>query len=358
MNTIEGTLKNKFSSGIGFSPVDDFETPTPEEVVGDFLRKSLNLNMQTHLSKLPCAFKQLLNSSSGAILAIVSAACYGLSYAFTKGGLEFLPPLTILLIQTVSGILFLWMIMMWQGIEIPRGWSVLKTGCVGLLDPGLSYIFIIQGLALSTANNASFIDATEPVVTIALARVMLGERINAAKLLLTLLAGGGVVLIASTEATGVSQGTLLGDLLVFVGVVFAALHAIATYSSIRLTKGLTPLQIAISQQIVALIFFIVTIIGASALQLEPINFSRMTPQSLLLAICGGILGYGIGFWLYLCALRHQSVSENSLYLTLIPIFGVIGAYLLLGERLSVLQGFGGALILMAITGISRSSPKI
>jgi drug/metabolite transporter (DMT)-like permease len=316
---------------------------------------TLNRKVQTHRALILYAYKQLSNSSLGASLAVVSAACYGLSYVLSKKALEFLPPLTLLVIETVSAVLFLWIIMMWQGIKIPLGRNFFKTGCIGLLEPGLSYIFITQGLALSTANNATFINATEPVVTIALAWLILQERISAVKILLTLFAGIGVVLVASPEAGGANQATLVGNLLVFVGVVFAALSAIATYGSIRLTQGLAPLQIAIAQQFVALVFFVITMIAASVLQVEPIHFTGNILNSLLLAMVVGILGSGVGFWLYLCALRHQSVSENSLYLTLIPIFGVIGAYLLLGERLSLLQGFGGAFILMAVTGIRSVS---
>lgn len=296
---------------------------------------------------------QLSNSSKGLSLAVWCAACSGLSFAMTKGALNSLSPQILLVIEAASSVTFLWGLVLWQGIKIPLRWSTFKVSCLGLLEPGLSYLTIMQGLALTTASSATFIGATEPVVTIAFACLILREYINAPKIFLTLLSCLGVVLVASPDGTGSTQGSLLGDLLVFLGVAIASLYGIITYRSLRLTKDLSPLVMAVVQQSVALIFFIVITLSASA----PIDFTGISWQVLSLAIVAGILGWGVAFWLYLCSLQYQSASETSLYLTLIPVFGVIGAYVLLGELLSLVQGFGGCLILMAVTGISRLSPK-
>ncbi|NJL20862.1 MAG: DMT family transporter [Leptolyngbyaceae cyanobacterium SM1_3_5] len=100
-------------------------------------------------------------------------------------------------------------------------------------------------------------------------------------------------------------------------------------------------------------FFLVVLSGAFVLQLETMTVSSETWPSLLVAFGSGAFGYGTAFLLYLAALRHQSAGRISVYLTLIPIFGVAGAYLLLGERFLPLQGLGGILILFATVCISR-----
>jgi drug/metabolite transporter (DMT)-like permease len=48
----------------------------------------------------------------------------------------------------------------------------------------------------------------------------------------------------------------------------------------------------------------------------------------------------------------RSISIG-LFLNLIPIFGVGAAYLFLGERLSLVQSIGGALILLAVAMVLR-----
>jgi drug/metabolite transporter (DMT)-like permease len=52
-------------------------------------------------------------------------------------------------------------------------------------------------------------------------------------------------------------------------------------------------------------------------------------------------------------LKHAPASLAGLFLNLIPIFGVGGAYLLLGERLTLTQSGGALLILVAGGAIFR-----
>jgi drug/metabolite transporter (DMT)-like permease len=296
---------------------------------------------------------QLSNSSKGLSLVILCAACSGLSFSMTKGALNALSPQILLVVEAAASVAFLWIILLWQGIQIPLQWNTFQVSCFGLLEPGLAYVVMMQGLALTTASRATFINATEPAVTIALACLILREYINAPKILLTLLSCMGVALVASPDGTGSTQGSLLGDLLVFLGVAIASLYGIVTYRSLRLTRDLSPIAIAVVQQSVALIFFIVITISVFA----PIDFTGISWQVFGLAVLAGILGWGVAFWLYLCSLQYQSASETSLYLTLIPVFGAMSAYFCLGEHLSLIQGVGGLLILIAVTGISCLSSK-
>lgn len=57
--------------------------------------------------------------------------------------------------------------------------------------------------------------------------------------------------------------------------------------------------------------------------------------------------------LYLSAIRLMPVSIAAQFLFLIPVFGVGGAYLFLGEHLTLVQGLGMAITIGAISQISR-----
>jgi hypothetical protein len=54
-------------------------------------------------------------------------------------------------------------------------------------------------------------------------------------------------------------------------------------------------------------------------------------------------------------LKHAPASLAALFLNLIPIFGVGGAYVLLGERLTIAQSGGALLILVAFASTSSYS---
>ena len=58
--------------------------------------------------------------------------------------------------------------------------------------------------------------------------------------------------------------------------------------------------------------------------------------------------YALAFWCYSIGLKQLPASMAGLFLNLIPIFGLGGAYLFLGERLTLVQWIGGTLILLAV----------
>jgi drug/metabolite transporter (DMT)-like permease len=70
------------------------------------------------------------------------------------------------------------------------------------------------------------------------------------------------------------------------------------------------------------------------------------------AVISGLIYYALAFWFYISGLRQMSASEAGLYLNLIPIFGVGGAYIFLGDRLTPLQWMGAICILLAVLAIS------
>jgi drug/metabolite transporter (DMT)-like permease len=57
--------------------------------------------------------------------------------------------------------------------------------------------------------------------------------------------------------------------------------------------------------------------------------------------------YGASMLLFFAALEHLDVTVASVSLYLVPIFGVLLAAVLLGERLSALAMFGSAVVLAA-----------
>lgn len=300
-----------------------------------------------------CALPRLPNLSGKINLAVLSAACYGLTIVATKEALADIPPLPLLTIQTASSVAFFWLAILWQRVRISWEWDTLKMGLAGLLEPGLSYIFGMIGLSLTTASNASFIGTTETIVTIGLSWLLLGEQISLLLIVFAILASMGVAIVASPTPE-IGQASLWGDLFLLVGVLCSSLYTITTSRSM---KSLPPLPLATLQQSIALILFLAVNGGIALFNAEAVNLSGVSWNAVLLALISGAFGYGLAFWLFLLALERQSASNTSLYLTLMPVFGAVGAYFLLGERLLPLQGMGGMLILVAVMGISFISAR-
>jgi drug/metabolite transporter (DMT)-like permease len=66
-----------------------------------------------------------------------------------------------------------------------------------------------------------------------------------------------------------------------------------------------------------------------------------------------VIYYGLAYWFYLSALRHVPASFASASFYLIPVFGVAGGFVLLGERLGPSQWLGAAIVFVAVYAILR-----
>ena len=72
-----------------------------------------------------------------------------------------------------------------------------------------------------------------------------------------------------------------------------------------------------------------------------------------MAIVSGIVYYALAFWFYIVGLKKIPASLAGLFLNLIPIFAIGGAYIFLGERLGAIQWAGAILILVAVAAMLR-----
>lgn len=157
----------------------------------------------------------------------------------------------------------------------------------------------------------------------------------------------GAVLTVGFDSN-LNASSLIGDLLVVAGTVCAAVYAVL---SRRGVQQLSALPLTAIQQSFGWILVLVICWLASG---ESTLFNFAGSQAILgLAIASGIIQYAVPYWLYLVGLKTISASIAAQFLTLIPVFGTVGAYVVLGERLTLMQGFGMALTLTAVFLIAR-----
>jgi drug/metabolite transporter (DMT)-like permease len=288
-------------------------------------------------------------SSAPFIALVLAAACWGGATVITKHVLTDIPPLMLLVLQLTISVCFLWTLILVQHLRLPRRGDILRLGGIGLLNPGLAYTFGLLGLTRTTASMSALLWAAEPILILGLAWLILRERLTRTLLACSLLAITGVVLVAGLDVRAEQTSLLLGNGLILLGVACCALYTVLTR---RQATDLDPLLIVALQQSVALVW---------ALAIWPIEWVRgsgVELTSISLATWGwaalsGVLYYALAFWCYIIGLRQLPASLAGLFLNLIPIFGVGGAYLFLGERLTVAQWIGGTLILLAVVLVLR-----
>ncbi|MGL5834542.1 MAG: DMT family transporter [Waterburya sp.] len=291
---------------------------------------------------------------------IISAACWGLGTVMSKGVLSAMSPLTVLVIQLTSSIVFLWVVAL-RSLQFPLAQNttlkkllkqvkprlLLQYGLPGLLEPGASYLLGLTGLSLTTASSSTLISSAEPVFVLGLSWVLLGEKIRPLLLGLSATAIVGVLLTIGVDLQ--SEGrSALGDLLLVAGTGCAALYVILAQAGV---KHLPAIYLSAIQQSIGLIGVI--LIWISFGQADIAQLATIPVADWSLTISSGIVQYALAFWIYLQALETIPVSVAAQFLSLTPVFGVGGAYLFLGERLTLLQGFGMTLVIAVIAGIAQ-----
>lgn len=279
-------------------------------------------------------------------LMIASAACWGLATVMSKQALNYAPPLTLVMLQLTASVAFLFVLLLIQGLRLSFSKTERRAALSGALEPGLAYAFGIVGLSLTSATNASLIGATEPILVVILAFLTFGMRTERRNILAVIVAVIGVAFASlggAPEVEGLASNRI-GDGLIIVATLFAALYVVVTS---RLVAAVSPVLLAFLQQSVGWV-----IAAGIAFTAIATGFERPVVTDLIHGtswiISSGLVQYAFAFLLYLWALRYLPVSVAAIFLTLIPVFGVGGAALFLGEAVNAAQWIGGAMIICAI----------
>lgn len=275
---------------------------------------------------------------------ILSATAWAMGTIASKAVLNKYDPsaITLLVTQLAASVGLLVLIARLRGHRIRPAWRI---GWTGLLEPGLAYFLGLIGLAITSAGNAAVLGSVEPILVPLLVWLLYRQRPSRHRLVLAGFAAlGAIVVSRGGEHAG---GALAGDLLVVAGVAAAALYAVVSSRHIE-RHAITPL--AASQQTWAL--------AATALIAVAASFTMptrwlTTTDGILWAAGSGVLNYALPFALYLAALRHLNVSTAASYLSLIPVMGLVGSVVFLGEQPTGIQVVGAAIVAASLFAVGR-----
>ena len=281
------------------------------------------------------------------ILALtLAAASWGVGTVVSKRALEEIPPLTLLPIQLAASLVVLTVLIRRQGMRFRGRSGPPLLGRLGILNPGLAYALSLLGLVSISASLSVLIWAVEPLMILALAGLVLRERIGPGLVVLSIVAAGGMLLVIYDPA---SSGQWPGVALTLAGVACCAIYTIVARRWIGTSDSTT--GVVATQQAYALAFALVVLIGAALLSGD-IGLRGVTPVGWLSAAGSGALYYGAAYWFYLFGLRGVPASVAAVSFYLIPVFGVAGGIVLLGDRLEVRQWIGVAIVLAAALAVA------
>jgi drug/metabolite transporter (DMT)-like permease len=205
------------------------------------------------------------------------------------------------------------------------------------------------GVNLSTGLNASLLTAVEPLLTIALARLWLGEALTGRKLWGLALGGAGAYLLIARgwRPPDFTLAGVEGDLLFVAGLGLEALYSVWGKSILR---RYSPLDVTAGTIVTAAVIWIPVLAIDGAQNGWPTPGWVGISAVIYMALGCTVVAYLV--WLY--ALTHMEVGVAAMTILLQPLFGALLSMLLLGERLPPAAALGGALVVLSLFVVSRS----
>ena len=287
---------------------------------------------------------------SAVLLMLLVVLIWGLNVTVTKWTLAEFTPLSFTAIRfaLASALLMLVLYRREGSLRLPPGtfWPVLGLGLIGNSIYQLGFIF---GLAHTTATNSGLVLASMPVMVAGLGAVLRIERLTRHGAEGLVLATIGVVLVIASHGFGFSGTTMLGDLLTFGAVICWALFTLGVR---RQSLPLSSLGITAWTVLAGSIPLILMGIPS----LFTMDWSRTTAAG-----WGGVI-YSSAFSLVLAyiiwnrSIKVVGSNRTAIFACLTPVFAMLTAMLILGERPGMAQLAGGALVIAGVLLSQRTGP--
>ena len=277
---------------------------------------------------------------------------WGLSFVATKIALETFPTFTLIFIRFSMAAFFFFLLMLSRGFPKFSGRDHTRIFLTALFEPGLYFLFETIGLQYTSAPKTALIIATIPVAVLIFAFLFIGEQPSVTSILGIVLSliGISILVVGDPQFSWQLGGSLLGDLLIMGAVITAALYMVCVRN---LGKEHSALDITVFQMIYGALLYAPLFFW----ELPAVHWSAISSRSIvalsyltIFATCAAFL-----FWNF--ALTQLPAGKASVFINGIPVVTAIGAWILLGETLTMLQICGGILVLTAVCLTNFPAPK-
>jgi drug/metabolite transporter (DMT)-like permease len=203
---------------------------------------------------------------------------------------------------------------------------------------------LTAGLQRSLASNGAVITLTIPVLMALLAALLLGERMTGLRWLAFALAIAGVLLTSDIDwrSVRILDGRyLLGNLLIFLSCAGSAFYNVF---SKKLLDRFSAAEVVVYSFLVADAVLLAILVGW-----EPLSWAGLAalgPLTWINLALIGLFSLGLSMVLYFWVIQRIDVTQASLSVYLLPVFGVVLSTATLGERLRFELIAGGVLVFL------------
>jgi drug/metabolite transporter (DMT)-like permease len=287
-------------------------------------------------------------------LLFLATFVWGVGFPISKIGIHYMPPFTFAFLRFfITSILFLSILYKKEDNIL----NDLKKHFIGLSIMGLSGItvynfFYLYSLKFTLASNSALIAAFNPIITTILAAIILKETIN-------IFMGFGIFISLFGVMVIISHGSLysvlhlsfnIGDLFMLIATLLWAIYSISgkkVINSIGHSKS-----VALSTFLGTL--YLIPFVFIESGNKNIISYPLVAWMSVLYM---AFIATFFAFSAWYRGVERFGASKTSIFVNLVPVFGVIASSFMLSEKIALTTILGGALVIIGVIITNRTKTK-
>lgn len=280
----------------------------------------------------------------GAICLSLAASIWGGMYVVSKYVLDFIPPLTLVWLRFIIAFVVLYAILKITEKKQQKKATIGKKdwllfAWIGFIGYFISITCQFIGTKLSDAHTGSLVTSATPAFMVIFAALILKEKLTARRLLSTIIATIGVIIVIGWD---IEIGSYFIGSIILVGaaITWALLSIYVKIASARFSS------LIITTYAIFFSLFFITPFMIWEFQSNPIEHMNM--YVLLGVLYLGIISTAGAFFLWNKGLELIDASIGSLFFFFQPIVGSLLGWLLLNETLNSNFFIGGILIICSV----------
>ena len=274
------------------------------------------------------------------LLLLTMAVIWGVNFVVVKYATHIFNPVAFTGLRVGTAAAFLVAFAYARGGFALSRHDVLRLLLLGVIGNGLYQLFFVHGVARTRAGNASLIVGAAPAFIALVARARGMERVKRMTLVGIALSviGVALVIVGSASPSSGNQTTLLGSVLVFLGVLCWTAYTILLQPY---TKRIDVIQLSA----VTLVGGAIPLVVASTPALIATNWSTVGPGGWLALLYSSVISMGVAYFFWYRGLRVLGPTRTAVYSNLQPIVALLAAWAFLGEVPTIFQGVGAVTII-------------
>ena len=290
------------------------------------------------------------------ILIILANTIWGGSFLFSKIAMDYADPVMLLSLRFIIALLS--MVLMSLIFHKKREFQLHYKGknlkpliITSLFQPVAYFYFEAAGIKATSAVISSVTIAMVPIIAIFLESYAAKAKVPADKLFFSVVSVVGVGLVSLSGQS--EEKTSLAGILFLVLAVISAVGF--NYTSQKSAADFTVFERTFFMFFMGAAFYtgvaVVAYFGNWGAFLEPFTHAEFNFAVFYL----GVLSSVVAFYFANYALTKLSVSETTIFNTIITVVGVVGGVTLLHEPLSLLKLLGCIVIIFGLIGFNRQT---